>query len=95
MVMKKGIVLAFGVIVLASCESKEEKAFKASIESRIASNESALKFYENKKDSIRPYYLEDLTHGTYPGSGYIYKASENLIREAEFQIETDKKYLYK
>jgi len=93
--MKKGIVLVFGLIVLTSCESSEEKAFKKSVESRIASNESALKFYEDRKDSVRPYYLEDLTHGTYPESGYTYRACEDLIKEAEFQIETDKKYLYK
>ena len=92
--MKKGIVLVFGVIVLTSCESSEEKAFKKSIESRIALNEHMIEWCEAKKDSVRPYYLEDLTHNTYPEAGLIYRTSLNAIEDYKFQIESDKKYLY-
>ena len=95
MVMKKGIVLAFGVIVLASCESKEEKAFKASIESRISVNEKSLEWCKDKLDSIRPYYLENISHHNYPSALVTYNYCQQEINTLKMQIEEDKKYLYK
>ena len=93
--MKKVGLILLAVIALTSCESKEEKAFKASIESRINVNEKMLEWCKAKSDSVRPYYLEDITHHNHPSAAVTFNYCRQEINKLEMQIEEDKKFLYK
>ena len=96
MVMKKGIILLLGVIALTSCESAEEKAFKKSIEDRIAINEKMIDYCSARADSAYPYALEAIKNGDlYSTAEIIYQVNRDAVKDYKLQIEEDKKYLYK
>ena len=89
MVMKKGIILLLGVIALTSCESAEEKAFKKSIDNRIAINEKMIDYCSARADSAYPFKNGDLY------AEIIYQVNRDAVKDYKLQIEEDKKYLYK